>query len=112
MPVINVVVDLSHHNGSVDLVKAKTAGILGIIQKATQGDDFVDPTFAANRKKANDAGLLVGAYHFGVGWVAQYGPEGCTGDLEDMDHVAIHQRRARPGAARGGGHRTLRQGQV
>ncbi len=67
MPVINVVVDLSHHNGSVDLAKAKTAGMLGIIQKATQGEDFVDPTFAVNRRKAGDAGLLFGAYHFGVG---------------------------------------------
>jgi lysozyme len=63
----NVVVDLSHHNGAVDLQKAKAAGIAGVIHKATQGLTYVDPMFAANRQKASDAGLLFGAYHFGTG---------------------------------------------
>jgi lysozyme len=67
MPLINVVVDLSHHNGNVNLAKAKQGGIAGIIQKATQGTKFVDPTLETNRKKAADSGLLFGAYHFGVG---------------------------------------------
>jgi lysozyme len=61
------VVDLSHHNGVVDLAQASQAGILGIIQKATQGATFVDPTFQSNFDKARDAGLLLGAYHFGTG---------------------------------------------
>src|SRR5258708_246933 len=64
---INVVVDLSHHNGNVDLVAAKADGVVGIIQKATQGQANVDPTYEENRKKASDAGLLWGAYHFGTG---------------------------------------------
>ena len=64
---INVVVDLSHHNGSVNLVRAKAAGVVGIIQKATQGRTFVDPTYVGNRGKAADAGVLWGAYHFGTG---------------------------------------------
>jgi len=63
----NAIIDLSHHNGNVDLQKAKAAGIAGVIQKATQGTSFIDPTFATNRQKAVDAGLLFGAYHFGVG---------------------------------------------
>jgi lysozyme len=63
----NAIIDLSHHNGSVDLVKAKADGIIGIIQKATQGTSFVDPTLARNRASAISAGLLFGAYHFGVG---------------------------------------------
>jgi len=63
----NSIIDLSHHNGNVDLAKAKADGIVAIIQKATQGTGFVDPTFATNRKKAADAGLLFGAYHFGTG---------------------------------------------
>ena len=63
----NVIIDLSHHNGDVDLQKAKAGGIAGIIHKATQGLTYVDPMFAANRKKAADAGLLFGAYHFGTG---------------------------------------------
>jgi len=64
---LNVVVDTSHHNGNVNFPKAKDAGILGVIQKATQGQSGVDPTFKTNRKKATDAGLLFGAYHFATG---------------------------------------------
>lgn len=67
MQPINAVVDLSHHNGSVDLIQARRAGgILGIIQKATQGATFVDPTFHMNYEKAINGSLLLGAYHFGV----------------------------------------------
>jgi lysozyme len=63
----NIVVDLSHHNGEVDLGKARDAGIVGIIHKATQGETFADTAYAGNRTKAADAGLLWGAYHFGSG---------------------------------------------
>ncbi|MEI9963689.1 MAG: GH25 family lysozyme [Caulobacteraceae bacterium] len=49
---LNAVVDLSHHNGTVDLGKAKAAGVLGVIHKASQGLQSVDPAYAANRKKA------------------------------------------------------------
>ena len=63
----NCIIDLSHHSGNVDLVKAKADGIVAIIQKATQGTGFTDPTFATNRQKAADAGLLFGTYHFGTG---------------------------------------------
>jgi len=66
-PILNAVVDLSHHNGEVDLEMAKRDGILAVIHKATQGLAFVDPLYAANRDQARDAGLLWGAYHFGTG---------------------------------------------
>src|SRR5215813_669893 len=61
---LNVVIDISHHNGNVDLAKAKEDGILGVIQTATQGQTFKDPTYERNRQKAKDAGLLWGAYHW------------------------------------------------
>ena len=51
----------------MDLVQAAGDGILAIIQKATQGTSFTDPTLAVNRQKAADAGLRFGAYHFGTG---------------------------------------------
>ena len=63
----NGVIDISHHNGKPDLAKARADGIVGVIQKATQGQSFVDPTFIRNRKAALDNGLLFGAYHFGDG---------------------------------------------
>ena len=64
---LNVVVDISHHNGNVNFVKVKDAGIIGVIQKATQGQGNVDPTYKTNKSKATDAGLLWGAYHFATG---------------------------------------------
>src|SRR6266446_4690110 len=64
---LNVVIDISRHNGNVNLAKAKEDGILGVIQKATQGQSFKDPTYQRNRQKAKDAGLLWGAYHFATG---------------------------------------------
>ena len=63
----NAVVDLSHHNGDVDLVAAKRDGILGVIHKASQGLAYADPAYGTNRAQAQAAGLLWGAYHFGTG---------------------------------------------
>lgn len=62
-----MVVDLSHHNSDTDFTKAKAAGVVGIIHKATQGTGFADPQYAARRTAALAAGLLWGAYHFGTG---------------------------------------------
>ena len=62
---INVVVDISHHNGNVDLTKAQQAGLVGVIHKATQGTGMFDNMYNQNRQKAQAAGLLWGAYHFG-----------------------------------------------
>lgn len=64
---LNSIVDLSHHNGNVDLQQAQASGILGIIHKATQGTSYVDPMYQQNRAKAAQVGLLWGAYHFGTG---------------------------------------------
>ena len=64
---LNAIIDISHHNGTINLTKAKDAGILGVIQKATQGQTNVDPTYKTNRTKAKNAGLLWGAYHFATG---------------------------------------------
>ena len=63
---INVVVDISHHNGNVDFVKAKQSGIVGVIHKATQGIGMTDNKYQTNRQNAQAAGLLWGAYHFGT----------------------------------------------
>jgi lysozyme len=64
---INVVVDISHHNGNVDFAKLAANGITGVIQKATQGQTGVDLTYNTNKPKALAAGLLWGAYHFATG---------------------------------------------
>src|SRR6266853_3370455 len=64
---INVVIDLSHDQEIVDFKKIKEDGIVGVIHKATEGLTFVDKMYTERRDQARDAGLLWGAYHFGVG---------------------------------------------
>ena len=64
---VNAVVDLSHHNGNVDFAAAKADGIAAVFHKASQGLGYVDPAYASNRARAEAAGLLWGAYHFGTG---------------------------------------------
>ena len=63
----NVVIDLSHHNETVDFGRIQADGIVGVIHKATQGTAFTDKKYRERRDAALDAGLLWGAYHFGVG---------------------------------------------
>jgi len=47
-------------------VKAKSSGLTGIIQKATQGTTYIDPTLKVNAQNAIDAALAFGTYHFGT----------------------------------------------
>jgi len=65
-----VVADLSHYtwdNGNKpDFEKAKVAGAVGVLYKASQGATYRDPTYAKSRKAAKAVGLLWGAYHFGT----------------------------------------------
>lgn len=59
-----LVLDLSHHNTVTSWAQIKAAGIVGVIYKATEDDDYTDPTYARAREEAQGAGLLWGAYHF------------------------------------------------
>jgi lysozyme len=67
MEPINVVIDLSHWNTVVSFAELKNDGVMGVIHKATQGTDYVDPDYLERRSLAQAAGLMWGAYHFGVG---------------------------------------------
>lgn len=57
-------VDLSHYDDLQDIEKVKAAGILGIINKATEGPGLIDRTFAIRRPVAAAAGVAFGSYHF------------------------------------------------
>lgn len=66
---INVICDLSHHNVNVDLESAKSSGLIGLFNKATQSfgkNLYYDPTYSQRRTEAKQLGLLFGAYHFGT----------------------------------------------
>jgi GH25 family lysozyme M1 (1,4-beta-N-acetylmuramidase) len=65
-PIRLTVVDMYHGDRLVSFARAKQAGILGIIHKASEGAGFVDPKYARRRQRARRAGLLWGAYHFGT----------------------------------------------
>lgn len=57
-------IDISSHNGDVDLSAAAADGIEFVFIKATEGTDFQDDSFRENYNKALNAGLKIGAYHF------------------------------------------------
>lgn len=66
MALLNAVVDLSHHNTVASFERARQDGILGVFHKATEGTTFIDARYASRRARARAAGLLWGAYHFGI----------------------------------------------
>jgi GH25 family lysozyme M1 (1,4-beta-N-acetylmuramidase) len=59
-------IDVSKHQGTIDMTKVKESGINGVIVRAGYGNDISqeDPNFDVNVKNALSAGLYVGAYWF------------------------------------------------
>ncbi|QAA21563.1 GW domain-containing glycosaminoglycan-binding protein [Sporolactobacillus terrae] len=64
-------IDVSHYQGvdaqgntTIDYTAVKNQGYQFVIAKATQGQDYVDSSFASNIQRANEAGLSTNAYHF------------------------------------------------
>jgi lysozyme len=64
---INAVADVSHYQDDIDFNKVAADGILGLIHKATQGTSYTDSRYLSRRPLALGAGLMWGAYHFGIG---------------------------------------------
>ena len=86
--IINVV-DISHHNGNVNFGKVAEAGILGVIHKASQGQTGRDPTYKGNRRKAEEAGLFWGAYHFATGSDGIRQADNFVEAVGDLDKVLL-----------------------
>lgn len=57
-------VDISRWQGNINWQKLNSQGANFVYIKATDGGDHIDPMFRTNWKKANEAGLRRGAYHF------------------------------------------------
>lgn len=57
-------IDVSAHNGMMNLDAAAADGIEFIFIKASEGDTFRDENFRINYNKATHAGMKIGAYHF------------------------------------------------
>lgn len=60
-------IDVSHFQGTPNVAALKNGGIAFVIEKATQGVSYVDPTFAATRRAVQTSGLINGSYHFAQG---------------------------------------------
>ena len=61
---IDVIADISHYQTVDDWWMVRESGIAAVVLKATQGKSYVDPMFVQRVGAAEQAGLLVGAYHF------------------------------------------------
>jgi len=57
-------VDVASHQGAIDWASVADDRISFAYIKATEGRDFVDPTFTSNWKGSAAAGIDRGAYHF------------------------------------------------
>lgn len=57
-------IDISSHNGELNLDSAASSGIKFVFIKASEGVNFQDENFEENYDKAGHAGLRRGAYHF------------------------------------------------
>lgn len=57
-------IDVSAHNGEVDFDRVKAAGVDFVYIKASEGATWRDACFETNYRRAVDAGLAVGIYHF------------------------------------------------
>lgn len=57
-------IDVARYQENVDFATARVAGVQFVFMKATEGRDYVDPSFERNWQRARDAGMPRGAYHF------------------------------------------------
>lgn len=57
-------VDISRWQGDIDWVRLRSQGANFAYIKATDGGDHLDPMFKTNWRKAKEAGVRRGAYHF------------------------------------------------
>lgn len=59
-----LIIDLYHGDDVQDAAAVKAFGIVGVIHKASESTNGVDPLYASRRKLFTDLGCKWGAYHF------------------------------------------------
>src|SRR5215471_19577567 len=64
---LDAVIDISQGATVTDFRLVRQSNILGVIHKASEGNDYADGACAERRPQAEAAGLLWGTYHFGTG---------------------------------------------
>ena len=56
--------DVARYQGRIDYNAARAEGVHFVFIKGTEGKDYIDPNFYDNWRRARDAGIARGAYHF------------------------------------------------
>ncbi|MGW4240900.1 peptidoglycan DD-metalloendopeptidase family protein [Nocardia sp. NPDC004722] len=57
-------IDIASYQRGLDMARVKAEGFVYVIAKATEGGDYVNPEYAAQRDGARANGLLFAAYHY------------------------------------------------
>lgn len=57
-------IDVSKHNGDIDFSQVVDDNYQFVFIKASEGKTYRDDAFDRNYRKAREAGLMIGAYHF------------------------------------------------
>lgn len=57
-------IDVSHHQGNIDWMQIRAAGIQFVYIKSTEGVTYQDPKFKEHYTGAKRAGLKIGFYHY------------------------------------------------
>ena len=83
-------IDVSHWQDTIDWKKVAGTGKRFVFLKATDGHDYLDPTFATNRAGARANGLVVGAYHFAR-------PDPSQGDAVEEARWFVSHAEPKPG---------------
>ena len=78
-------IDVSVHNGTIDWGQVGQSGVDFAIAKATEGNGYVDPRYAANIAGMKANGILPGAYHFLV--TDKYGATGAIQCDYFLSHI-------------------------
>lgn len=62
MPIYGI--DVSGYQANINMAQVKNEGFDFVIVKATEGDNYVNPSYASQVQNALNAGLLTMSYHF------------------------------------------------
>lgn len=57
-------IDISNHQGNLDLAQVAREGFVAVLAKASEGSSYVDPYFARNRDGARANGMTFVGYHY------------------------------------------------
>ena len=75
-------IDVSHHQGNINWQLVASDGKVFAFCKATEGRTYQDPLFITNMTNGNNAGVVMGAYHFAR-------PDNNTA-IQDADNFIAH----------------------